>query len=117
MGDMLPWFIESDRIKSEEEVFVKLEGLESKEAARRVVQKAVWLTEADFDQYAGKSAPISLVGFRMIDGDTDLGEISEMTEQPHQVLCKIDLNRKEALIKTVNEETLLRMDCKASTPN
>jgi 16S rRNA processing protein RimM len=109
--EMLPWFIESTRIKSEEEVFVKLEGLDSKEAARRVVQKEVWLTEADFDQYAGKSAPISLVGFRMIDGDTDLGEISEVIEQPHQVLCKIDLNGKEALIP-VHENTLRKLDRK-----
>jgi len=109
--EMLPWFIESTRIKSEEEVFVKLEGLDSKEAARRVVQKEVWLTEADFDTYAGKSAPISLVGFRMIDGDTDLGEISEVIEQPHQVLCKIDLGGKEALIP-VHEETLLKLDRK-----
>ncbi len=63
--EMLPWFIESVRVKSDEELFIKLEGLDTKETARRVVQKEVWLPEADFVQYAGSSAPISLVGFRM----------------------------------------------------
>jgi len=109
--ELLPWFVESTRIKSEEEIFVKLEGLDTKEAARRVVQKEVWVTEADFEQFAGKSAPISLVGFRLFDGGSDLGEILEVIEQPHQVLCKIDLEGKEALIP-VHEATLRKVDRK-----
>jgi 16S rRNA processing protein RimM len=109
--ELLPWFVESTRIKSEEEIFVKLEGLDTKEAARRVVQKEVWVTEADFEQFAGKSAPISLVGFRLMDGSQDLGEILEVIEQPHQVLCKIDLEGKEALIP-VHEATLRKVDRK-----
>ncbi len=109
--EMLPWFIETVRSKGPEDLYIKLEGLDTKEAARRVVQKEVWLTEADFIAYAGSSAPISLVGFRMLDGTTDLGEILEVIEQPHQVLCKIDLAGKEALIP-VHEETLLKVDKK-----
>jgi 16S rRNA processing protein RimM len=107
--EMLPWFIESARGKSANEVYIKLEGLDSKEAARRVVQKEVWLTEKDFEQFAGKAAPISMVGYRLIDGGTDLGEILEVIEQPHQVLCKIDLAGKEALIP-MHEGTLRRVD-------
>jgi len=110
--EMLPWFIESIRVKSDQEVFVKLEGLDSKEAARRVVQKEVWLTEDDFEKFAGRSAPISLVGFRLLDGDVDLGEILEVIEQPHQVLCRIDLAGKEALIP-MHEQTLRKIDQKA----
>ncbi|MBS1663606.1 MAG: 16S rRNA processing protein RimM [Bacteroidetes bacterium] len=110
--EMLPWFIESARVKSEEELYIKLEGLDTKETARRVVQKEVWLTEEDFTQYAGASAPISLVGFRLIDGKTDLGPILEVIEQPHQVLCKIELAPgKEALIP-IHEETLRKLDKK-----
>jgi 16S rRNA processing protein RimM len=136
--EMLPWFIESTRIKGPEEIFVKLEGLDTKETARRVVQKEVWLTEGDFEQFAGKSAPISLVGFHLMDlGATgsgaagagtagagvaadggkglgpgqDLGPILEVIEQPHQVLCKIDLEGKEALIP-IHEGTLRKVDQK-----
>ncbi|HEV3324922.1 MAG TPA: ribosome maturation factor RimM [Puia sp.] len=110
--EMLPWFVESIRVRSDQEVFVKLEGLDSKEAARRVVQKEVWLTEDDFEKFAGRSAPISLVGFRLLDGDVDLGEILEVIEQPHQVLCRIDLAGKEALIP-MHEQTLRKIDQKA----
>ena len=108
--EMIPWFVEKARAKTPEELYIKLEGLDTKEAARRVVQKEVWLTEEDFAKFAGSSAPISLVGFRLLDGDTDLGEIREVIEQPHQVLCKIMLEGgKEALIP-VHEETLRKVD-------
>ena len=109
--EMLPWFIQSTRVKGPEEILVKLEGLDTKEAARRVVQKEVWLREADFEQFAGKSAPISLVGFRLVDGSTDLGEILEVIEQPHQVLCKILIDGNEALIP-IHEQTLRKVDQK-----
>jgi 16S rRNA processing protein RimM len=109
--EMLPWFVEGVRMKSESEVYVKLEGLDTKEAARRVVQKEVWLTEADFERFVGRTAPISMVGFRLFDGGVDLGEILEVIEQPHQVLCRIDLEGKEALIP-VHEQTLRRVDAK-----
>jgi 16S rRNA processing protein RimM len=109
--EMLPWFIESARIKGEEEIFVKLEGIDSKEAARKIVQKEVWLSEADFGQFAGASAPISLVGFHVWQGKEDLGEVLEVIEQPHQVLCRIDLNGREALIP-VHAETLQKLDKK-----
>jgi len=107
--ELLPWFVESVRVKSDTEVYVKLEGLDTKEAARKVVQKEVWLREEDFVQFAGRSAPISMVGFRLFDGSADLGEILEVIEQPHQVLCRIDLAGKEALIP-VHEQTLRRVD-------
>jgi 16S rRNA processing protein RimM len=109
--EMLPWFIESTRVKSDTEIYVKLEGLDNKEAARRVVQKEVWLAQADFEQFAGRSAPISMVGFRLFDGPVDLGEILEVIEQPHQVLCRIDLSGKEALVP-LHEQTLRKVDAK-----
>lgn len=110
-NEMLPWFIESTHIKSEEDIHIKLEGIDSKEAARKLIQQEVWLTEADFARYAVSSAPISLVGFHMIHEGLDLGEIGEVIEQPHQVLCKIDLDGKEALIP-IHEGTLQKIDKK-----
>lgn len=43
-----PWFIESTKIKSEEETYLKLEGVNTREAAIRLTQKQVWLPETDF---------------------------------------------------------------------
>lgn len=109
--EMLPYFIQSVRIKNHDELYLKLEGIDVKEKAQKLSQKEIWLTEEDFHQYAGKSAPISLLGFHLINEGIDLGEILEVIEQPHQLLCRIDLNGKEALIP-MHQETLEKMDKK-----
>ena len=110
-NEMIPYFIEETRIKNDEELFLKLDGINTKESAQKLIQKQLWLTEEDFHKYSGKSAPIALLGFHIVQEGTDLGEILEVIEQPHQVLCRIDLNGKEALIP-MHSETLLRIDKK-----
>jgi 16S rRNA processing protein RimM len=109
--EFLPYFIEATRIKNEEELYIKIEGINTKESAQRLVRKQVWLVEEEFHKYAGKSAPISLLGFHIMDQETDIGEILEVIEQPHQLLCRISLDGKEALIP-VHEETLIKIDKK-----
>ena len=109
--ELLPYFIESVKIKSESELYLKLETIDTKETAQKIVQKQVWLPEAEFKKYAGSSAPISFLGYHIISEDKDLGEILEIIEQPHQLLCRIDLNGKEALIP-VHEASLLKVDKK-----
>lgn len=108
---MLPYFIQSSKIKNEEETYLKLEGITTKEAGKKLTQKQVWLPEEDFTRYASKSAPIYLLGYNLINDGSDLGEILEVIEQPHQVLCRINLHGKEALIP-VHSETLDRIDKK-----
>lgn len=108
---MIPYFIESTKIKTEDEIYLKLEGVNTKESAQKIVQKHVWLPEDEFHKYAGKSAPISFLGYHILSDGNDLGEILEIIEQPHQMLCRIDLNGKEALIP-VHAETLVKVDKK-----
>lgn len=110
--ELLPYFIQSVKIKNSDEVFVKIEGIDTKEAARILIQKQVWLPEEDFHKYAGKSAPISLLGYHIIHENNDLGEILEVIEQPHQVLCRINLEGKEALIP-IHQDSLQKIDKKA----
>lgn len=105
----LPYFIQSAQIRSDNETVVKLEGIDSMEAARKLTPKEVWLSAADFEKFAAKAAPIALLGFSLIDGDTDLGEIIEVIEQPHQVLCTILYKGNEALIP-VHQDSLLKID-------
>jgi 16S rRNA processing protein RimM len=40
-----------------------------------------------------------------------LGKVIEVIEQPHQVLCRIDFNGKEALIP-LHEGTIVKVDKK-----
>jgi len=110
-SEMLPYFIESSKLKTDQEVFLKLEGINDKESARKFIQREVWLTESDFHKYASKSAPISLVGYKVVDQGRDLGEIIEVIEQPHQVLCKLTIDQKEVLLP-LNEKTLQKTDPK-----
>jgi 16S rRNA processing protein RimM len=107
--EMLPYFIQSAKIKTAEEIYLKLDGVDTKEAAQKLIQKEVWLAQEDFHKYAAKSSPLSLLGFHLINDGDDLGEVLEVIEHPHQVLLRIDVNGKEALIP-VHEETLKKID-------
>jgi len=107
----LPYFLESAKIKNEKEVYIKLEGIFSKEMAKHLIKKEVWLIENDFKKFTASAAPISLLGFMVINENEELGEVCEVIEQPHQVLCKIMLNDKEALIP-IHEDSLEKIDKK-----
>ena len=107
----LPYFIKSTRIKNDKEIYVKIEEIDSKEAAHKLIQNEVWLLENDFKKFAGSAAPISLLGFTMVNEGEELGEISEVIEQRHQLLCKILLNGNEALIP-VHQDSLEKIDKK-----
>lgn len=108
----IPWFIESTRIKSEEEIYLKLEGVNTREQAIKITQKEVWLPEPDFKKFSAQSSPINLLGYDVIEGEKVLGKITEVIEQPHQLLCKINLqNGNEALIP-LHEETIKKIDRK-----
>lgn len=110
-NEMLPYFIESSKIKTATEIYLKLEGISTKEDAKRLNQKEIWLPEEDFTKYASKSSAISLLGFHLLNEGNDIGEILEIIEQGHQVLCRIDLDGKEALIP-LHDQTLDRIDKK-----
>ncbi|HVZ25622.1 MAG TPA: ribosome maturation factor RimM, partial [Sediminibacterium sp.] len=105
----LPYFVESSKAKNTEETFLKLEGLDTRESAARLVSRNLWLREADFRLLAGKSAPISLLGYQLIADKDPLGEIAAVIEQPHQVLVQVIIQDKEALIP-LHEETLQKID-------
>ena len=107
----IPWFIESTKIKNEEELYVKLEGIATKEQATKLAQKQVWLPETDFKKFSSKTSPINLLGYEIIENNKSLGKILEVIEQPHQILCRIEYQGKEAYIP-LHEETILKIDKK-----
>lgn len=109
--NFLPYFIEKTSIKNDSETYVKLEGVDNKEVARKLTPREAWLEENDFKKFSSKTAPITLLGFSIIDGETDLGEVIEVIEQPHQILCTILYKGKEALIP-VHESNLIKLDKK-----
>jgi 16S rRNA processing protein RimM len=108
-NSFLPWFIETATIKTAEEVYLKLEGIDTREAATKLAQKEVWLKETDFKKFAAKTAPASLLGYTIIHQQEKLGEILELIEQPHQLLCRLEIKGKEVLIP-LHEGSLQKID-------
>lgn len=107
----LPWFIEATSIKNESETYLKLEGTDTREAAMKLVQKEIWLPETDFKKFAAKNSPSSILGYTIINNKEPLGEILEVIEQPHQLLCRLEIKTKEVLIP-LNESTIEKTDHK-----
>ena len=107
----LPYFIRGTKIKNDSDTYISFEGIDSKEATRILIKREVWLNEKDFKKFAAGAAPISLLGYMIIDNGKEIGEVVEVIEQPHQILCKIMLDDKEALIP-VHEDSLKKMDNK-----
>lgn len=107
----IPWFIESAKIKSEEEVYLKLEGVDTRETAQKLSQKKIWVTEADHKKFAAKSSPATLLGYSVINKGSTLGAILEVIEQPHQLLCRLEIKGKEVLIP-LHEDSLQKIDHK-----
>jgi len=112
-GKPIPFFVETCTAKSISEITLKLEGVSSRESAIRMINKNIWINEAEFNKMVDKSAPIALIGYTIYDDENEkvLGVINEMIEQPHQLLAKIYIDNKEVLIP-LNESTLLEIDRK-----
>ena len=111
-NSFLPYFIENAVAKNDEEILVKLEGIHSKETAKKITSKEVWLDEKKKKKFVAKAAPISMLGFTLIDGKNNLGEITEVIEQPHQLLCSIMYKNNHAYIP-VHEHNLIKVDNEA----
>ena len=108
-GSFLPWFIESAQARSADEIVLRIEGISNREAALALAQKEVWLPEDMAQPFIAKSAPISLLGYIIIDDNKPLGPILELIEQPHQLLCRLELEGKEVLIP-LHENSLEKID-------
>jgi len=108
-NSFLPWFIESVKIKNDQEIYIKLEGVNTREAAMLLNQKQVWLIETDFKKFAAKTTPANLLGYTIINKGSSLGEILEVVEQPHQLLCRLAIKGKEVLIP-LHEESLQKIN-------
>ena len=110
-NQMIPYFISQARVKDATSLYIKLEGLQTKEAARKFIRKEVWLQEKDFSQFAASSSSISLLGYQIISNADPIGEVIEVIEQPHQVLCRILFAGNDAFIP-IHAETLRKIDKK-----
>ena len=105
----IPWFIEKAKVKSDSETLLKFEGVDTREKAQTLAGKEAWLPEQEFRSLASKSAPANLVDYTIVDGKNMLGTVLEVIVQPHQVICRIEMEGKEVLVP-LNDSTLKKID-------
>jgi 16S rRNA processing protein RimM len=110
-GELLPYFVSFAKKKGNEELMLKLEGIDTKEAVSRFLRHDVWLREEEVQLHTQKDNPIGWVGYHIIDQGRDLGPILEIIEQPHQILCRLAIDNKEVLIP-IHDNTLEKVDHK-----
>jgi 16S rRNA processing protein RimM len=108
-GNYLPYFVELAKAANHEETYVKFEGINTKESAARLVSKNAWVTDSDFRSLVGKTAPIALLGYTLINEGEVLAPIEEVINQPHQILLRITIKEKEVLIP-LHKESLDKID-------
>ena len=106
---LLPYFVTSSRKKTADAVFISLEGINSRERAQQLVSRAVWIPEELYHQLASKNAPANLLGYQIVENDKEIGLITEVIEQPQQLVCKVFIQEQEVLIP-LHEDTLLSID-------
>ena len=105
----LPYFHEKSIEKNISETIIKLQGIDAKESAAKLLQKKVWLCANDFNKLVSKTAPVNLIGFVVFDQAEKLGTVEMVIEQPLQVLLQLTMNDREVLIP-LHKETLTKID-------
>ena len=111
-GSFLPYFPLQLKIKNETEIFILIDGIDSKEKASAFLQQRVWVTDDVGKKFAAATAPISLLGFIASDNGNDLGEVLEVIEQPHQLMCRIQYGENDQILIPINEQSLVKVDKK-----
>lgn len=111
-GNFLPHFVTSAVYKKEGELYIRLEGTDTREQALALVPKNVYLRKEDFRKLADPASPLAWLGFSVHDSQYGaLGAVTEVIEAPSQILIKVRYQQKDILIP-VNDQTLQKIDRK-----
>lgn len=105
-GILVPFFIEEYRYKSDTVILVKLEKVDTEEAAREFAGRNVYypLDEMEESDLIGDITWDSLIGYTVADPRYgELGRIADVDETTLNVLLKIDRDGEEWLLPAADE--------------
>lgn len=99
----LPYFVES--ILYDEPATIKLEDVNTKEAARELSMSPLSLRAEDIsvEAVAAGEGLAKLAGFLLIDQQVEVGRIIEVREYPQQLMAVVMLEGQEILIPLVED--------------
>lgn len=113
-GGYVPFFVE--RIREASALLLKLEDVNSPEAAAAVTGKSLYMRSADLQFVSTGAAAVDytfLEGFRIVDRESGpVGPIREILEYPQQVLAVVDYRGKEVLVP-LHDQLITRVDKEA----
>lgn len=104
-GLLTPFFITSYQLKSKGFATVKLEGVDSENAAKSILRKNLYLPSNTLPELSGTHFyDHEVVGFDLIDQSQGLvGKIVQIMDLPVNPLIQVDANGKEVLIPLVKD--------------
>ncbi len=109
---LIPFFIEETHLTNKvNQIRVRLDGIDSEEATKKVVKKKIYLPsdmlpELDDDQFYYHE----IEGYMVINHQSGepVGKITEILDNPSNPLIEVDLNGNEALFP-FNENTIIEI--------
>jgi 16S rRNA processing protein RimM len=104
-----PYFITKSKAINTTDLQVNVEGIITKEAVKPYLKKRIWLAKEDFDSLVDSNAPVAFLGFTIQQAGKTIGQVIEIIEQPHQILCNVNYKGKQAFIP-LHSQTLVGID-------
>ena len=111
-GSFIPFFIEYINSVSPEECICKLEEINTRDVAKLVLNKLIY-SSVNYSVDSIRTESIQqYVGFKVYDGNQDIGEIIDAVESKMNSMFVIDHQGKEVMIPS-QQELIERIDRKA----
>ena len=103
-GKLVPYFVDELRLQGDKAT-VKLEDVDSQEAAQALVGNALFLPLNKLPQLAeGQFYYHDIIGYRLVDAALGpLGEVTDVYELPQQAVLAMNYQGKEVLVPITDE--------------
>lgn len=102
-NSFIPFFVTGIKADREDECVIKLEDLETVEAAKKLIGKKVYMEEILLEKQ-NIDSPLLWIGFNIIDKQMgEIGKINDVMQTAHQWLASVNYNDKEILIPLIQE--------------
>jgi 16S rRNA processing protein RimM len=103
-GKLVPYFVSALRLQGDKAT-VKLEDVDSQEAAQALVGNALFLPLSKLPQLAEDQFYYhDIIGYRLVDATLGaLGEVTDMYELPQQTVIAMNYQGKEVLVPVSDE--------------
>ena len=102
-GKHLPYFVEETGKIKDNTIILKIEDIDSKEAAHGLLNKTVFADEQNVE-LEQKTTEQPLLGWKVVDANAgELGLIEDIVEMPQQQMAQLTSQGQEILVPIVEE--------------